>query len=345
MAHILSAVSGTQADVVPVTRALISVSDKSGIVDLCTYLHSRGVELLSTGGTARALRDAGLPCVDVSEYTGSPECLDGRVKTLHPKVHGGLLGVRGNPRHERDMRDNGIGLIDMTVLNLYPFEATVRSGASFDQCIENVDIGGPSMLRSTAKNHAFTTIVTCPTQYDEVRGCMERNDGGTTLSLRKRYAARAFALSAAYDSTIAAWFGKELGGGDGDDGSGGGGAVVTRVYKPEFPLKYGEWRRVGGGASFVPPASSRWRSGWSVVSLLVSSGVGGDVNIYASRVFFLSNVCVELFNMKAGGGGIMVEALQQLFLSHCSSRVVVSDRLGGGGGVGAFPGSYSSYPF
>jgi phosphoribosylaminoimidazolecarboxamide formyltransferase/IMP cyclohydrolase len=233
MAHILSAVTGSQVDVVPITRALISVSDKSGIVDLCTYLHSRGVELLSTGGTASALRDAGLPCVDVSEYTGSPECLDGRVKTLHPKVHGGLLGVRGNPRHEKDMHDNGIGLIDMTILNLYPFEATVKSGGNFEQCIENVDIGGPSMLRSTAKNHAFTTIVTCPDQYDEVKACMEDNGGGTTLSLRKRYAARAFALSAAYDSTIATWFGKEL-------GNEGGSVVTTRVYKPEFPLKYGE---------------------------------------------------------------------------------------------------------
>ena len=302
MAHILSAVSGTQADVVPVTRALISVSDKSGIVDLCTYLHSRGVELLSTGGTAKALRDAGLPCVDVSEYTGSPECLDGRVKTLHPKVHGGLLGVRGNPRHERDMRDNGIGLIDMTVLNLYPFEATVKSGASFDQCIENVDIGGPSMLRSTAKNHAFTTIVTCPTQYDEVRGCMERNDGGTTLSLRKRYAARAFALSAAYDSTIAAWFGKELGGDDGDDGSGGGGAVVTRVYKPEFPLKYGEWWRVG--RCVVRSTRLVALAKWVVrrLSFGFVGGGGGREYICFACFFFLSNVCVELFNMKAGGG-------------------------------------------
>ena len=280
MAHILSAVSGTRADVVPITRALISVSDKSGIVDLCTYLHSIGVELLSTGGTAKALRDAGLPCVDVSEYTGSPECLDGRVKTLHPKVHGGLLGVRGNPHHERDMADNGIGLIDMTVLNLYPFEATVKSGASFDQCIENVDIGGPSMLRSTAKNHAFTTIVTCPTQYGEVRECMEGNGGGTTLSLRKKYAARAFALSAAYDSTIAAWFGGELAGGaDGQGGSSGGGAVVTRVYKPEFPLKYGEWRRrVGWVRRSFPPrrlVAPLARRGWSVVSLLGFVGGGG----------------------------------------------------------------------
>jgi len=229
MAHILSAVSGSDVDVVPITRALISVSDKTDIVELCTYLHSKNVELLSTGGTAKKLRDASLPCIDVSDYTGSPECLDGRVKTLHPKVHGGLLGVRGNPQHEKDMEANGIGKIDMTVLNLYPFEATVAKGAAFEQCIENIDIGGPSMLRSTAKNHAFTTIVTSPDQYDEVKACMEKN-GGTTLGLRKRFAARAYSLSASYDAAIASWFTKELG----EESP-----VVTRVYKPEFALKYG----------------------------------------------------------------------------------------------------------
>ena len=222
--------TGSQADVVPITRALISVSDKTDIVDLCTFLHSRNVELLSTGGTAKKLREANLPCVDVSDYTGSPECLDGRVKTLHPKVHGGLLGVRGNPQHEKDMEDNGIGKIDMTILNLYPFEATVAKGAAFEQCIENIDIGGPSMLRSTAKNHAFTTIVTSPDQYAEVKACIEEH-GGTTLALRKKFAARAYSLSAAYDSAIASLFTKELG----EESP-----VVARVYKPEFPLKYGE---------------------------------------------------------------------------------------------------------
>jgi len=223
-------VTGSEADVVPITRALISVSDKAGIVELCTYLASKNVELLSTGGTAKKLRDAGLNCIDVSDYTGSPECLDGRVKTLHPKVHGGLLGVRGNAQHEKDMEENGIGKIDMTILNLYPFEATVAKGAAFEQCIENIDIGGPSMLRSTAKNHAFTTIVTSPDQYDEVKACIEEH-GGTTLAMRKRFAARAFSLSASYDSAIATWFTKELG----EESP-----VVTRVYKPEFPLKYGK---------------------------------------------------------------------------------------------------------
>ena len=143
------------------------------------------------------------------------------------------MGVRGNPQHEEDMKNNDIGKIDMTILNLYPFESTVNSGAAFDQCIENIDIGGPSMLRSTAKNHAFTTIVTSPDQYEEVMECMEKNGGGTTAELRRRFAARAFALSARYDGMIANWFGEQL-------EIEGKKSVVTRVYEPEFGLKYGE---------------------------------------------------------------------------------------------------------
>ena len=214
----------------PVARALISVSDKTGIVDFAKFLSTQNVQLLSTGGTAKKLREAGLTVTDVSEYTGAVECLDGRVKTLHPKVHGGLLGVRGNPKHEEEMKAQGIDKIDMTILNLYPFEATVASGASFDQCIENIDIGGPSMLRSTAKNHAFTTIVTSPDQYSEIQACMQANKGGTTLALRRKCAAAAFALSASYDSMIASYMAEQL---QTDD------AVVTRVYQPEFTLKYG----------------------------------------------------------------------------------------------------------
>lgn len=234
MAHILTAVAGSEQDVVPTTRALISVSDKTGIVEFCKFLASKNVHLLSTGGTAKKLREAGLEVMDVSEYTQSPECLDGRVKTLHPKIHGGLLGVRGNQNHEKQMEEQGIGKIDMTILNLYPFEQTVKGGGDFSQCIENIDIGGPSMLRSTAKNHAATTIVTSPDQYDEVTKCIETN-GGTTLALRKKFAARAFSLSAAYDSTIANWFTQQLE----DDTENSNKPVTTRVYKPEFPLKYG----------------------------------------------------------------------------------------------------------
>lgn len=220
---------GSQLDVVPTRRALISVSDKSGIVEFCTFLSSKGVELLSTGGTAKILREAGLSVQDVSDYTGAAECLDGRVKTLHPKVHGGLLAVRGNEVHEKQMLEQGMKAIDMTILNLYPFEQTVQGGGNFEQCIENIDIGGPSMLRSTAKNHAFTSIVTSPEQYALVRAEIEEK-GGTSLALRKKLASRAFALSAAYDSAISSWFANQLG----EEAP-----IVARIYKPEFPLKYG----------------------------------------------------------------------------------------------------------
>jgi phosphoribosylaminoimidazolecarboxamide formyltransferase/IMP cyclohydrolase len=227
-----ASLSGTASDVIPVTRALISVSDKTDIIEFATFLASKNVQLLSTGGTAKKLREAGLTVMDVSEYTGAAECLDGRVKTLHPKVHGGLLGVRGNPKHEAEMKEHGIQPIDMTILNLYPFEETVASpGATFEQCIENIDIGGPSMLRSTAKNHAFTCIVTSPDQYATVQKCMQDNNGGTTAALRRQLAAAAFALSAKYDSTIANYFADQSGPEDAP--------VVTRVYKPEFTLKYG----------------------------------------------------------------------------------------------------------
>ena len=223
--------TGSSVDVVPVTRALVSVSDKTGIVEFCTFLASRGVKLLSTGGTAAKLREAGLDVMDVSAYTQSVECLDGRVKTLHPKIHGGLLAVRGNPQHESEMQQLDIPPIDMTVLNLYPFEATVAKGAAFDQCVENIDIGGPSMMRSTAKNHAFTAIVTNPNQYARLQQEIDEK-GGTTLATRRSLAAKAFSLSASYDSAIATYFCQQLQEQEEEP-------VVARVYQPEFPLKYG----------------------------------------------------------------------------------------------------------
>lgn len=211
-------------------------------MEFCTYLAGKNVHLLSTGGTAAVLRAAGLSVTDVAEFTGAPECLDGRVKTLHPAIHGGLLAVRGNPKHEREVIENNIQLIDMTVLNLYPFEATVKQeGVTFEQCIENIDIGGPSMLRSTAKNHAFTSIVTSPAQYDEVMACMEIS-GGTSLALRRQLAAAAFALSASYDSAIATYFCNELQSTTKTTTTTATttkAPVVTRVYQPEFRLKYG----------------------------------------------------------------------------------------------------------
>ncbi len=191
---------------VTIRRALLSVSDKSGLADLGKALAARGVELLSTGGTARALRDAGLAVRDGSELTGFPEMMDGRVKTLHPKVHGGLLGVRDNPEHAAAMAEHDIGAIDLVVVNLYPFEATVAKGATRDEVIETIDIGGPSMVRSAAKNHAFVAIVTDPADYPGLLTELEETGGATRLPFRKRQAARAFAATAAYDSIISQWF-------------------------------------------------------------------------------------------------------------------------------------------
>ncbi|MCH8684143.1 bifunctional phosphoribosylaminoimidazolecarboxamide formyltransferase/IMP cyclohydrolase [Pedomonas mirosovicensis] len=191
---------------VRITRALLSVSDKTGLVPFAEALAARGVELLSTGGTAKALRDAGLAVKDVAEHTGFPEMMDGRVKTLHPKIHGGLLALRDHPEHAKAMADHAIPPIDLVVVNLYPFEATVAKGADFETCIENIDIGGPSMVRSAAKNHAYVTIITDPADYDAVVAELNANDGATTLELRRRLAGKAYARTAAYDSAIAAWF-------------------------------------------------------------------------------------------------------------------------------------------
>ncbi|MET3760995.1 bifunctional phosphoribosylaminoimidazolecarboxamide formyltransferase/IMP cyclohydrolase [Sphingomonas sp. UYEF23] len=186
---------------IPIRRALLSVSDKTGIVDLARGLADHGVELVSTGGTAKALRDAGLAVRDISELTGFPEMMDGRVKTLHPNVHGGLLAVRDDAAHVASMEEHGIGAIDLVVVNLYRFEATVAKGAERDEVIENIDIGGPSMVRSAAKNHAFVAIVTDPADYALVSG------GSTTLADRRKLAAKAYATTAAYDGAIATWFG------------------------------------------------------------------------------------------------------------------------------------------
>lgn len=186
-------------------RALLSVSDKSGIVDLATALARHGVELVSTGGTAATLRDAGLSVRDISDLTGFPEMMDGRVKTLHPIVHGGLLAVRDHPEHVASMQEHGIGAIDIVVVNLYPFEATVAKGADRDTIIENIDIGGPSMVRSAAKNHDAVAIVTDPADYAALIEELDAN-GGTGLATRRRFAAKAYAATAAYDSAIAQWF-------------------------------------------------------------------------------------------------------------------------------------------
>ena len=191
---------------VKIARALLSVSDKSGLAELGQALARHGVELVSTGGTAKALRDAGLDVRDISDLTGFPEMMDGRVKTLHPKVHGGLLAVRDDAEHAAAMQAHGIGAIDLVVVNLYPFAQTVARGAGRDEIIENIDIGGPSMVRSAAKNHAYVAIVTDPADYGELIAALDESGGMTSLPLRKRLAAKAFAATAQYDSMIASWF-------------------------------------------------------------------------------------------------------------------------------------------
>jgi phosphoribosylaminoimidazolecarboxamide formyltransferase/IMP cyclohydrolase len=193
-------------DKVKIGRALLSVSDKTGLVELARTLARHGVELISTGGTARALREAGLEVRDVSELTAFPEMMDGRVKTLHPKIHGGLLAVRDDPGHSAAMAEHSIGAIDLVVVNLYPFAGTVARGAGRDEIIENIDIGGPSMVRSAAKNHGWVAIVTDPVDYPALAENLESGDATTSLHFRKYLAAKAFAATAAYDSAIAQWF-------------------------------------------------------------------------------------------------------------------------------------------
>src|SRR5437899_2613454 len=193
-----------------ITRALLSVSDKSGLIEFARALAAYGIDLVSTGGTAKAIADAGLKVTDVSDLTGFPEMMDGRVKTLHPKIHGGLLAVRHNAEHARTMQDHHIPAIDLLVVNLYPFEAAVAQGAGFDDCMENIDIGGPAMIRSAAKNHADVAVIVEPDDYADLIAELSVHGGMTSHALRRRLAAKAFARSAAYDAAISNWFAGEL---------------------------------------------------------------------------------------------------------------------------------------
>jgi phosphoribosylaminoimidazolecarboxamide formyltransferase/IMP cyclohydrolase len=219
-------------DVVPVRRALISLSDKTGLEELAVGLARHNVEIVSTGGTAAKLRESGAAVRDISDLTGFPEMMDGRVKTLHPKVHGGLLGVRDNREHAAAMEEHQIGAIDLVVVNLYPFLNTVMGGADRETIIENIDIGGPSMVRSAAKNHKYVAIVTNPADYATLLEQLDEH-GGTTLEFRKKLAAKAYALTAAYDSTISQWFAFA------DQGERWP-QSWTRASALKMPLRYGE---------------------------------------------------------------------------------------------------------
>ena len=186
------------SDIVPVKRALLSVSDKTGLAELGAMLQKNGVEILSTGGTARALRESGIKIIDVSDYTGFPEMMGGRVKTLHPKIHGGLLALRDDPEHIKAAEGHEIPPIDLLVCNLYPFEETARSKANYHDCVENIDIGGPAMIRAAAKNHDSVMVLVEPADYEMFFKEFKCNNGGTSSSVRKIFAARAYARTAAY---------------------------------------------------------------------------------------------------------------------------------------------------
>lgn len=197
-------------DMVQVRRALLSVSDKTGLISFARKLAAAGVELVSTGGTARAIAEAGLSVRDVSDLTGFPEIMDGRVKTLHPGVHGGLLAIRDDSDHQTAMAEHNIGAIDLAVINLYPFEEVRAAGGNYAEMVENIDIGGPAMIRAAAKNHAYVAIVTDPADYDGIASDLAENDGSLPLSRRKHLAALAYARTAAYDSAISGWFAETL---------------------------------------------------------------------------------------------------------------------------------------
>ena len=216
----------------PITRALLSVSDKTGLIDLAAALRRHGVDLVSTGGTHKALAEAGLPVTDVSDLTGFPELMDGRLKTLHPKVHGGLLARRDDPDHVAAMAEHGIAPIDLLVVNLYPFESTVAKGASFEDCVENIDIGGPAMIRAAAKNHGDVAVVVEADDYASLMAELDAHGGATTLAFRRRLAQRAYARTAAYDAAIAAWLADAAGTGHGRHRTLGGSAAGS--------LRYGE---------------------------------------------------------------------------------------------------------
>src|SRR6476660_1767049 len=221
------------SELVPIKRALLSVSDKTGLAEFASALHREfGVELISTGGTAKFLRDQKLPVTDVSEVTGFPEMMDGRVKTLHPKIHGGLLALRDNPEHVAAMKAHGIEPIDMVCVNLYPFAKTIeKPSVSFEEAIENIDIGGPSMIRSAAKNHRFVLVVTSPERYEKVLGDLREHKGSTCGKHRLKQAQRAFAHTAEYDSLIANY----LASASGVDSGG----MVLNLHKA-LDLRYGE---------------------------------------------------------------------------------------------------------
>lgn len=237
----------------PVARALLSVSDKSGLIPFARALAERGVTLISTGGTHKALVEAGLQALDVSDVTKFPEMMDGRVKTLHPAIHGGVLAVRSNPAHQAAMLAHGIEAIDLVVVNLYPFEETVARGGVYDDCIENIDIGGPAMIRAAAKNHADVAVVVESADYETVLADLAAHGGATTLQLRKRLAQKAYARTGAYDAAVSNWFAGQLGD-DAPEIRAIGGARAQELRYGENPHQSAAFYRLPGNRAGVASA-------------------------------------------------------------------------------------------
>ncbi len=231
-AHAAAIAPDSRPQLVKVARALVSVSDKAGIIELAKVLNELGIEIISTGGTAKAIADAGIPVIPIDQVTGFPEMMDGRVKTLHPKIHGGLLARRDLPEHVQSMNDHDIKPIDLVIVNLYPFESTIaKAGVTDSEAIEQIDIGGPSMVRSAAKNHASVAIVTDPSQYESLIEQLKANNGQTTFALRQQLAAQAFVQTASYDAMIAQWMTRN----DTDTPD-----TLTLSYRKADDLRYGE---------------------------------------------------------------------------------------------------------
>ncbi len=235
-------------DRIRVARALLSVSDKTGLIDFARRLKESGIELVSTGGTHRALSDAGLAVVEVAELTRFPEMMDGRVKTLHPAVHGGLLAIRDNPEHQAALAAHGLPEIDLLVVNLYPFEATLASGRSFEDCIENIDVGGPAMIRAAAKNHTDVAVIVDIGDYGPVIEELQANDGTLGARTRRRLAQKAFARTATYDAAIANWFGEEIGTPEAPTFRGFGGTLAQSLRYGENPHQNAAFYRTPGFA-------------------------------------------------------------------------------------------------
>ncbi len=309
-----------QDDRAPVRRALISVSDKSGVIDLARVLVDQEVEILSTGGTARALAEAGIPVKEVSDHTGFPEIMDGRVKTLHPRIHGGLLARRDSDDHVDAMTDYGIAPIDLLVSSLYPFEQAAARAADTEACIDTIDIGGVAMIRAAAKNHAFVTVLTDPADYPIVAQELVRLDGHTSAGLRRRLAAAAFARTAAYDAAIAGWFARQVG--ERFPRS------LTLAGTLAQPLRYGENPHQAGALYRTAPARPGVASAEQLQGKELSYNNIGDTDAAFDLVSEFERPAVAIIKHANPCGVAVADSLAEAY-----SRALAADPVSAFGGI------------